>query len=618
MKLTALPILVASCFVWFSAASQEPDTTNATPKKKRFFNNIFQQVKNAVYVNKTDSAIKATVLNARSETPYLNHHGKTIRNIDIERLGFETTFSDTANRIKYFGTRILNALHIDTKPWVIRDNLFIHENTRLNGYEVADNERYLRTLEFIQDARILVKEIPGVKDSVDLVVITKDLFSITGGIDFNGLNRVRGKVAETNFLGMGQKIQFSALADRKRQPKMGYEFVYSKNSIANTFVTATLGYTLINTGISEGWEDESAEYIRLDRPLLSPFSHLAGAFEMSRNTSVNVYNRPDSFFYNYRYNIFDTWAGYNLGHNYLLTKENTRRSRSFLAFRYLNKKFTVKPGQIIDVFHPIYNDRKAALAEFTLFRQDFYKTNYIYGFGTTEDVPYGYNIAFTAGWTKQLELERPYFGINANQFIATSKGEFIQYFFRTGIFLSKGTPQDASILLGGNFYSKLYAFSKVKIRQNVKFSYSRIFNRNASEPLRIDNPLGLRFFRSDSVLGNQRFSLYGETFFFTKYKFFGFQMAPFLYADMSIMTPENKKILNSDVYTGLGGGLRTRNENLVFGTLELRLTYFPRPADRMNHFAITFKSNIRFRFNIRYVKAPDLINMNSDDAIRTY
>jgi hypothetical protein len=612
-------ISLVSCLLLFQhIAAQDPDTATEATKKKTFFNNIFQQVRNAVYVNKSDSTVNASILNAKSETPYLIHQGKTIRQIIINQLGFERTFADTSNRIKYFGTRILNALHIDTKPWVIRDNLFIRENTPLNPYEVADNERYLRSLEFIQDARIIVQPIWGVKDSVDLVVVTKDLFSITGGIDVSGLNRVRGKIAETNLLGMAQKVQFSALLDRKRHPYMGYEFVYSKNSIANTFVNATLGYTLINTGISDGWEDERAEYIRLERPLLSPFAHLAGAFEMSRNTSVNVYSKPDTFFYNYRYNIFDFWAGYNLGYNYLLTKQNTRRSRSFLAFRYYNKNFTIKPEQIQDVYHPIYNDRKAILTELTLFKQDFYKTNYIYGFGTTEDVPYGYNISFTAGWTKQLELERPYLGVNANHYIVSNKGEFIQYFFRGGIFSSKGKLQDASILLGGNYYSKLFIHRNLKVRENIRFSYSKIFNRTASELLRIDNPLGLQFFRSDSILGNQRLSLYAETFIFTKYKLFGFQMAPFLYGDFSMMTPENEKFFTSDVYTGIGGGLRTRNENLVFGTLELRATYFPRPADRMNRFAIAFKSNIRFRFNIRYVKAPDLIQMNTDDAIRIY
>src|SRR5688500_16088272 len=114
-------ISVFICIVLLqNIAAQDPDSTIDSTKKKTFFNNIFQQVRNAVYVNKGDSAVNASVLNAKSETPYLIYQGKIIRQIRIKQLGFEITFADTSNRIKYFGTRILNALHVDTRTWVIR------------------------------------------------------------------------------------------------------------------------------------------------------------------------------------------------------------------------------------------------------------------------------------------------------------------------------------------------------------------------------------------------------------------------------------------------------------------------------------------------------------------
>src|SRR5690606_25609156 len=107
---------------------------------------------------------------------------------------------------------------------------------------------------------------------------------------------------------------------------------------------------------------------------------------------------------------------------------------------------------------PIYNNKKGVLGEFTFFRQEFIKTNYIYGFGTTEDVPYGYNVALAGGWFKQLDLGRPYAGINANRYVYTDKGEFFQYFLRTGVYFNKRRWEDAGVLAGVNFYSKLYRF----------------------------------------------------------------------------------------------------------------------------------------------------------------
>jgi hypothetical protein len=603
-------VTLIGCFLLLCRTAQSQDTTEEESRSKIFFHNIFNQVRDAITLSKKDSTTSVNVLNTKSEAVFSSYDKKIIRHITTKVLGFEKTFTDTSSRIKYFGTRVLNALHTDTKEWVIRSNLFFKENSVLNAYLMADNERYLRSLNFIQDARILVKPVRGSRDSVDVQIITKDLFSLSGGLDVNGTERVRTKVAENNLLGMGQVLQYTALFDRTRSPVYGYELLYTKNSIANSFINGTIGYTLINTGRSDGAEEEKAFYLRLDRPLVSPYSKLAGGLEVSYNHSENYYSKPDSQFYNYRYNLYDVWGGYNLGVTKLLNSKNKIRDRSFLAFRYFRNYFVDVPFQVGERFDPLYNTRTALLSELTLFRQDFYKTNYIYGFGTTEDVPYGFNIALTGGWYKQLDLPRAYAGINANYFVVTQRGEFMQYIVQTGGFRHNGW-QDASVLLAANMFSKLYYYKNWKIRENLKFSYTQLFNRLTYEPLRIDNPYGLQAFSTDSVFGTKRASLYAETVIFLRRKVFGFQVAPFTFADLSMLTPENQAFRKSDLYTGLGGGIRTRNENLIFGTIELRMVYFPRRADRNNVFKIGVSSNLRFRYSSRYIKAPDIIQLNS-------
>jgi hypothetical protein len=71
-------------------------------------------------------------------------------------------------------------------------------------------------------------------------------------------------------------------------------------------------------------------------------------------------------------------------------------------------------------------------------------------------------------------------------------------------------------------------------------------------------------------------------------------------------------LLKSGFYYGLGGGIRIRNENIVFGTLELRVIYFPRKSQQNNALKLTLNTNLRFRYNNNYVKAPDIIQLNSD------
>lgn len=608
-------------FVFFSLfiythGVQGQENKKTLSKKNQFFHNIFKRIKSSITVSKPDSIIKATILNTKSVIPFSEHKGKVIRNITTEELGFEKVFTDTSKSINYYGTRLLNALHTDTYDWVIRDNLFIKKGMVLNPYMLSDNERYLRSLEFIQDARILVKPIKGIPDSVDIVVVTKDLFSITGSVDIGGAERQKLTAAETNLAGAGQKIQITALRDIHRRPEYGYDFLYSKNSLLHSFITATAGFSRIRSDRT-GRDNVEATYLMLSRPLISPYSRVAGGLDWRFNKSNNVYNESDSLFRNYKNASFDLWAGYNIGLKKLL-EDNNSRNRTFVAIRYLRNHFSQTPFQFGKGYNTLFNNVNAVLGEVTFFTQEFYKANYIYNFGTTEDVPYGYNVALTAGWYKQIDLARPYFGINANRYFASDKGKFSQYYLRTGAFINKGRFEDASVLIGGSLYSKLYLFPHFKMRQYFKYSYTRLFDRVIYDPVQINNSFGLRNFRADTLRGSQRISMYAESLFFAKLKLFGFQLAPFGFTAATLLTGQDNNFKRSDIFTGIGGGLRTRNVNLVFGTAEVKFIYFPRKAQDMNAFQVSFNGNIRFRYNTNYIKLPDVIQLNNEDANSFY
>jgi hypothetical protein len=582
-------------------------------------NNIFQFFRNAITRGHPDSAAQAVALNLKSEKPFKPYEGKGIRHISVKAYGFEQTFTDTSKRLQYFGTKVLNKLHRKTRDWVIRNNLFIKSGTPLNPFKLADNERLIRTLDFIQDARILVDTIPGEPDSVDLVVVVKDLFSIGGALGSLNISpySIRGNVSEANFSGTGQRIQGGIIMEKIRDPNFGYQLLYSKSNIGGSFVNATVSRTLINGDLYDGIPDEKASFVSLNRPLYAPYAHLAGGVTVGDFESFNLYALPDTTFFKYHYTTYDGWIGWNLGSEKFLSNTSVR-DRRFLSFRYFTNHFSQVPYQIGENFNYRFNDRRAALAQFTFFRQDFYKTNYIYGFGTTEDVPQGYNVALTSGWYKQLSLGRPYAGVDANNYVVTKKGGFIQYFLRSGIFLNKGQPQDASILIGSSYYSPLFLFPRLKIRQYINFSFTKQFNRLGIDPLTINNVFGLRYFNGDSTFGSERITLHSETTFFINYKLLGFKFAPFAFGDLSLLTPEDAAFSKSALYHGIGAGLRGRNENLVFQTIELRFVYFPRKTEQNNSFKIVLNTGIQFRFNSTYVKAPDIVFLNTDGLNSIY
>ena len=156
------------------------------------------------------------------------------------------------------------------------------------------------------------------------------------------------------------------------------------------------------------------------------------------------------------------------------------------------------------------------------------------------------------------------------------------------------------------------------MRQYFRISYTKQFNRIGLDPLYIKNVFGLRYISLDSASGNQRFSLHTETIFFIKLRLLGFKFAPFASADIAHFIPENKNASNSGFYSGFGGGIRTRNENIIFGTIELRFMYFPRKSEQHNSFKFTISTNLRSRYNSNYVKAPNIIQVNSDHENNIY
>ncbi len=72
--------------------------------------------------------------------------------------------------------KLLNKTHFNTNEIIIRKNLLFHEGDTISPLNLSDNERYLRELPFIDDARILVVPVSG--SEADIIVVTKDIYSL--------------------------------------------------------------------------------------------------------------------------------------------------------------------------------------------------------------------------------------------------------------------------------------------------------------------------------------------------------------------------------------------------------------------------------------------------------
>ncbi|MEP7374015.1 MAG: hypothetical protein ABI675_11535 [Chitinophagaceae bacterium] len=572
---------------------------------------IGQLAKNLV----TDTLKETNSSLQRNDLPFQKYSGKVIRNITIQTLEFGVPITDTSQRTTVKLKRLANKLHHDTREYVIRNNLFFSKGEILSPYLLGDNEKHLRDLPFLLDAKIRVIPVNGSKDSVDILVLSKDVLSIGGSFRIHSSKSLSLALSEDNFGGWGDEIEIKGLIDADRSKKLGYGFEYSKRNMGGSFVNASIGFLSYNKAFSTGEREEDNAYLRITRPLVNRFMKWTYGAEMEWHKANNYY-REDSLYqqnFKYKYNIADTWGAWNLDADKTDGNSNTARSRRLIGLRVLHQNFFDKPLKYTNDYFYAYADKQAVLGDFSLFRQNFYRTRYIYGFGRNEDVPEGMEASLTAGWTKIDGRERAYTGINFSRYFFTPNRDYLNFSIGSGGYLYKNKFEDIDLLSKVDFFTRLHQWKRNwKQRFFLGSSVSRQFKNLLSEPLKVESDYGLGGFRNNSQPGNFRLAVKGESVFYSPWSVLLFRFAPFVFVNSAVFHErvDSSTRYNSKLYSSIGAGVRIRNESLIFGTIEFKGMYFPRKNFFNESWRFEARSNIRFKYNQQFIKRPEFIKVN--------
>jgi len=142
----------------------------------------------------------ATVANAQAEPAGERRRIREIRlyiaNIYTEEEADESSWASFTDRY-----------HIRTRESVIRSKLLFEEGDVLDEELLEATERSLRRSRYLGEAEVSV--VPVDDQSVDVEVRTKDVWSLTPGLDVKGgggLARVTASLTEVNLLGYGKKL----------------------------------------------------------------------------------------------------------------------------------------------------------------------------------------------------------------------------------------------------------------------------------------------------------------------------------------------------------------------------------------------------------------------------
>ena len=558
----------------------------------------------------TDSSRIYIFNNIASLTSYA---GKRINSITIEQHNFLSSIDSKESNLKDIFSKIGDKLQSNSKKRAIRENIFFKEWDIFDPSIIAYNEKWLRDLSYIQDAKILAMITPYDTNQVDVIVVTKDLFSYGGELLINNKDAYAAKLNNINFLGTGNSIQINQNFENQRSPKSGWGYDVGLSNFLGTFISINAGVNQFGNNISNNVLSARKNYISVQRPILHPNSKWLGGMEYLETENENVFpGKWDT--------IFDQQLNYNLKHKdiwigYQLTKQSKRiklnEYKQFIQYRYLENDFKARPIDYLLQLDRNYQNLKANFLSFTLVRQSVYRTRYLYGLGRYEDLPIGQSLTWTTGHSQIEKDKSAYLGFKFEQYKLSKKENYNHIIANIASSYINQSLQDFRFLASLEQFSKLkYLDNGYGYRQIVNLSFTQTLKNKYNEALRINSIFGIPQLNREQIKGGTRLSANWETVLYNNRVLWGFKSAPFIFGNFTYIRAVDIPILKGDIYTAIGSGMRIRNENLIFGTIELKGFYFPRTNQQVSPWNFSLLTNLRYKYNSNIVEKPNFVEIN--------
>ena len=560
-----------------------------------------QRLHNIVITSPNRPDYSDTLQTQISASPFITYGGKYIRSIHYLKLEpFGPNIFDTTRQASMELEKFANDLHHLTQDKVLTNHLLFHTGNLVDPNEMADNERILRELPFIQDARIHVQETEPGSDSVDVLIVTKDNFSIGLGGQIDDFNAGRLSLWESNLSGMGHELHMGFYWDGDRSPWLGNEIYTIMNNLGGSFINSKLRYASI-------FDSETYE-LELQRRFFTPDIKWAGQLNLEKTKAERMVEYADTAteLHNVEYNLFDAWAGRSF---YLNSQQRHTRNRInfVVASRIFRIHYMDRPVVTENRFYE-YHNRVLLLNSLSISSLSFFKSNLILDFGRTEDVPQGMLFSFTVGPEFNEFTRRLYTGLSFSQGRYLGNLGYLHTLIEGGGFLEKASFVEQGVINAEvNYFTPLFIVNRFKFRHFVNTRYVRGIRRFEDEFIGIKGWENYRGFRSDQPVGQQKLVFNYEVDAFTPYYLYGFRFVGFGFFDFGMVGYDCNTWCDGEFYPGFGIGIRIRNERLVFETITFRLGYYPNHPEKSFPLFLDVYGEQRLNPDNFYVTKPHII-----------
>ena len=504
---------------------------------------------------------------SKSIEAFENYSGLIVKNIRIKTLKLigSSVYDTTLNELQDSKmTNFINNLHRSTTESVIHSQLLFKEGDTLNPYILAENERIIRNLNYIDNALFYMNQMG---DSAEIVLVVKDKFSYGLNVNIISDKRQNIKLWNSNLLGLGNEFGFKVEHNQNYDPKVFLSEIYYKiNNFRKNFITADLHY-------KRSPESESFAFTS-ERAYIPSVVNLGGGLNFEvREYLLPDWVDPEILDNKARYYAANVWSGYQI------QLKNTKKDKipKFLIPAVgLNNKYYDKRPYIAADTNLFLSNYIYALGSVSLVSQSFVNTFSLLDQGHVITLPTGFSTTFTTGLVFSEFRTLPYFGIEFKTGGVSGVSSYLTTTAQFGTHIYNKKMTDGMLKLDVTHYSpKIKVTDDYQIRLLSSISYTLGINRNLYDSLYLNDQFGILGLSSYKFRGEHRLNSMMQVLCYTPWKFIGFRFTPFLSLNAGFIADAKEPLFERRLVSGYGFGVRLYNKYLVFANIQLRFMYYP-------------------------------------------
>lgn len=473
-----------------------------------------------------------------------------------------------------------NSIHKVTSHNNVEKYLLFKVGDKIVPEDLIKSEAFLRDSRHISSAEINI--VPQDGGGVNVYVDTRDTWSITGQLYYRLTDNAMLRISDNNFLGTGNRLDLNEYFNvTQKQYLKATEINYHIPNLLGKFIQANMG---------GGYGNEfHAVKLTFDKYFVYPNDWAGGLNFNRRKEERNI--EVEEIFIPEDKQKMNLWLGQSIN----ISKQ--WGDNIYYTLKVEDIKFYERPYHTA-TYNPYFHNTTDLIGAVGFYKEKFYKGNFIYGFGSVENIPYGYKAEIVGGYRFGEYEDTPYIGTNLRVGNKINIG-YLAANISFGTFIRKNSDFKQTRINSDILY--FTRLQKLKgglfIRQflNINYSSGILFLDGYDELMHFSNYNKLSSV-SQRTSGTTRMKINPETVLFTPLHVAGFNFAFFGFTDIGTIG-YNVNPFKNPLFIAAGIGARIRNESLVFSTIQIRII-------------VALKGHAKFRNNLFYINSETPLRAN--------